>query len=114
MPTRPLRPCSQPGCPALVQSGRCLVHKREQRRPHDERRGTAHERGYGARWQRVRKTFLAAHPLCRSCEHAGRLTPAKVVDHIVPHRGNMELFWDRANWAPMCAPCHDRKTGGGA
>jgi 5-methylcytosine-specific restriction enzyme A len=96
-----------------VQSGRCPAHKRAQRQPYDERRGTAHERGYGARWQKARKLFLSAHPICRRCEKDGRLTPARVVDHIVPHRGDAVLFWDRSNWAPMCTPCHDRKTGSG-
>jgi 5-methylcytosine-specific restriction protein A len=33
-----------------------------------------------------------------------------VVDHVVPHRGDAILFWDRANWQSMCKPCHDTKT----
>jgi 5-methylcytosine-specific restriction protein A len=36
--------------------------------------------------------------------------PASVVDHIVPHRGDMALFWDRSNWQAMSKLCHDRKT----
>jgi 5-methylcytosine-specific restriction protein A len=35
---------------------------------------------------------------------------AIVVDHIIPHRGNKELFWNRENWQPLCRPHHDRKT----
>jgi 5-methylcytosine-specific restriction protein A len=35
---------------------------------------------------------------------------ATVVDHIVPHRGDQRLFWDEANWAALCKPCHDAKT----
>jgi hypothetical protein len=35
---------------------------------------------------------------------------ANVVDHIIPHRGDMELFWDESNWQSMCEPCHNRKT----
>jgi hypothetical protein len=35
---------------------------------------------------------------------------ATVVDHIVPHRGNMRLFWARENWAARCKPHHDAKT----
>ncbi|HSH84369.1 MAG TPA: HNH endonuclease signature motif containing protein [Guyparkeria sp.] len=42
------------------------------------------------------------------CQQIGRVTAATVVDHIVPHQGNKELFWDRSNWQPLCAPCHDR------
>ena len=33
-----------------------------------------------------------------------------VVDHIVPHRGDQKLFWDKSNWQPLCKACHDRKT----
>jgi 5-methylcytosine-specific restriction protein A len=44
------------------------------------------------------------------CAAAGRLAPATVVDHVVPHRGDPVLFWDENNWAPSCKRCHDRKT----
>jgi len=30
-----------------------------------------------------------------------------VVDHIVPHRGDQELFRDPANWQALCKLCHD-------
>lgn len=72
-----------------------------------ERRGSARERGYDARWERARAVFLRAHPLCRLCEQVGRTTVATVVDHIIPHRGDRDLFWDRKNWAPLCATCHN-------
>lgn len=42
------------------------------------------------------------------CEAEGRTTAASVVDHIKPHRGDQALFWDRANWQPLCKPHHDR------
>jgi 5-methylcytosine-specific restriction endonuclease McrA len=35
------------------------------------------------------------------------VTEAKVVDHIVPHEGDEALFWDQANWQPLCKTCHD-------
>ena len=44
------------------------------------------------------------------CEKRGKLTPATVVDHIVPHRGDRKLFWDEKNWQPLCKRCHDTKT----
>ena len=53
------------------------------------------------------------HPLCAECLKNSVLTPATVVDHIVPHRGDYALFWDENNWQPLCKSCHDRKTGGG-
>ena len=58
------------------------------------------------RWREARRTFLGEHPLCRYCEQDGRSTPATVVDHIIPHKGDATLFWDVENWAPICAMHH--------
>jgi len=44
------------------------------------------------------------------CQQRGKLTPATVVDHITPHRGDWDLFWDSSNWQPLCKPDHDHKT----
>jgi 5-methylcytosine-specific restriction enzyme A len=76
----------------------------------DRLRPSATRRGYGARWRRARIAYLARHPLCVPCREAGRLQPATVVDHVVPHRGDQRLFWDQSNWAPACKSCHDAKT----
>jgi 5-methylcytosine-specific restriction enzyme A len=76
----------------------------------DRARPNAARRGYGPRWRRARAAFLAQHPLCASCEARGRVVPATIVDHVVPHRGDQKLFWDETNWAPACKPCHDAKT----
>jgi 5-methylcytosine-specific restriction protein A len=113
MPTAALKPCLQPGCPALVAFGRCDRHKQTQQRQQDERRGSSNERGYGSAWQKARAAFLRKHPLCE-CEdcQAGvlRTLAARVVDHKVPHRGDRALFWDSSNWQAMAIECHNRKT----
>jgi 5-methylcytosine-specific restriction endonuclease McrA len=72
-----------------------------------ENRGSARERGYTYRWEKARLFFLREHPLCRMCLGQGKVTEATVVDHIIPHRGDQTLFWDRANWQPLCKPNHD-------
>jgi 5-methylcytosine-specific restriction endonuclease McrA len=41
------------------------------------------------------------------CQRDGRVTAAQVVDHITKHEGNDGLFWDEANWQPLCKPHHD-------
>lgn len=64
-------------------------------------------RGYGYRWQKARASYLNKHPLCVMCLKAGRTTPATVVDHIKPHRGDSKLFWDSSNWQALCKHCHD-------
>ena len=80
----------------------------------DRVRGGADARGYDSRWRKARKLFLERNPLCVECRKEGRLTPATVVDHIIPHRGDRKLFWDESNWQPLCKEHHDRKTGSGS
>lgn len=71
----------------------------------DAHRPPAHERGYGYKWRQASQSFLRHYPRCNACGAA-----ATVVDHVVPHRGDMQLFWDKGNWQPLCASCHGRKT----
>lgn len=100
MPFAPLRPCTQPGCPALVKEGKCEKHSKQ----YERERGTSHERGYTFAWHRARTQFLREHPLCK----CGAV--ATEVDHIVPHKGNLALFWDVGNWQALCKRCHSAKT----
>lgn len=46
------------------------------------------------RWQQRRKAHLDANPLCVNCAKHGRVTVATVADHIKPHKGDVELFWN--------------------
>jgi 5-methylcytosine-specific restriction protein A len=78
--------------------------------PAEQVRGTSAQRGYDYRWQQARAGYLAKHPLCCHCSSLGRVTVATDLDHITPHKGDMVLFWDRANWQGLCHPCHSRKT----
>ena len=41
------------------------------------------------------------------CEKVGRLQAAHVVDHVTPHKGDLDLFWNRSNWQSLCKTCHD-------
>lgn len=106
MPKRPQKPCKHPGCPQLTNDRYCGQHAKL----HISDRASAVERGYSNRWQKARKQFLAKQPLCVVCQRAGKLTPATVVDHTKPHRGDKVLFWDENNWQPLCKKCHDCKT----
>jgi 5-methylcytosine-specific restriction protein A len=62
----------------------------------DRQRPSAARRGYGPRWRRARAAFLARHPLCALCRAQGRVVPATVVDHVVPHRGDPKAVLGRA------------------
>ena len=113
MPTAALRPCTHPGCGVLVVGGRCALHERARQHDVDARRESSTKRGYTSRWQKARATFLREHPLCQ-CEECQegklRVRAAITVDHIVPHRGDQQLFWDTNNWQSMAKTCHDKKT----
>ena len=109
MPYAAPKPCTHPGCSALVRGGsRCKDH------PYTMIRRTAakeYNKWYKtARWRKNRAAFLAKHPLCVKHEARGLMVPAKVVDHKTPHKGDEVLFWDQTNWQGLCARCHNQKT----
>lgn len=57
-------------------------------------------------WVEYRNKFLAANPTCYACGER-----ARVVDHVISHKGNEEKFWSSTNMIPLCKPCHDFITG---
>lgn len=76
-------------------------------------RQTSAQRGYGHRWRKQSKAFLDDHPLCAGYPigaHGERAVTAECVDHIVAHKGDMDLFWDQDNWQPLCLGCNSRKA----
>jgi len=100
--------CRFPNCNQITEQPFCDIHTQQKNRERD----TAAQRGYDTRWRKARLMYLRAHPLCHHCLDLGISTSATVVDHITPHRGNTELFWETDNWQPLCKSCHDRKTAG--
>lgn len=106
MPNKAKHPCAFPGCNRITDKKYCEVHKGTD----EQLRGSSAARGYNYRWRKASKAFLRAHPLCVMCLAEGKYTPAAVVDHIIPHRGDRQLFWDVSNWQSLCKACHDRKT----
>ena len=115
MPPAIGKPCATPGCSAIVTKGsRCEEHRHkvasDEYRDDRRRRGTAHERGYDAKWQHYRKDYLARNPLCVVCLTANRVTPANQIDHIRPRAIWPELFWESSNHQAICTKCHKRKT----
>lgn len=106
MPTKPKVPCKHPGCPELVPSGAKYCERHREIPPEETRSATC--RGYTAAW---RKAFLQhVQPLCQNFLKEGRYTEAPIADHVIPHQGDPELFWDRSNWQGLCKHHHDVKT----
>ena len=104
------RHCVELGCPEYATTkSRCAAHAKAR-----FYRGSSTDQGYGADWRKARTAFLAICDTCicdgDCCPPDGCYAPANTVDHIIPHKGDQGLFWDRANWQPMTKTCHDRKT----
>jgi hypothetical protein len=74
---------------------------------YDARRGSARERGYDAQWDKASALFRRLHPLCLGCQAVGLIVACELVDHVLPHKGDMVLFWDQSRWQPACRWHHD-------
>ena len=110
MPVAAQKPCTYPQCKKYATSkGYCQSHQ-TQIKLYDKERGNANQRGYNSQWRKEREYYLRDNPLCVACQRDNRLTPATVVDHIQPHKGNQDLFWDTDNWQALCQSCHNSKT----
>jgi 5-methylcytosine-specific restriction protein A len=123
MPKKPYKVCWKAGCHRLTQVTYCAKHKLtgEELKAHREKyrrrvgqikaRANSGERGYNSVWRKHRKAFLNSNPWCKHCfDKSNLLVVANVVDHIIPHKGDNDLFWGRANWQPLCYSCHSKKT----
>ena len=111
MPQRPLKPCNHPGCSALVRGvPYCDSHRKQSTRYNEQFRQSSNDRGYDARWRKARLMYLKKFTLCAECLKQERIELATDVDHIKPHKGDYEMFWDQRNWQSLCHSCHSRKT----
>ncbi len=112
MPYKAPRNCKHGRCPNLVQIGEgggyCDIHRPLHK--NDYPRRNDHNAMYtAARYRRYRTMFLAEHPLCAN--YADCHNASSVLDHIVDHRGNVELFNNPDNHQALCFDCHQAKTG---
>ena len=78
-----------------------------------EQKRNSNAMGYNYRWQKFRESFLRKNPLCVECRKNGKVVVATDVDHIVPHRGDMKLFWLPGNVQGLCRSHHSEKTARG-
>lgn len=60
-------------------------------------------------WRKLRVVKLEREPMCEECARLGKLTPAQMVDHIVPiNKGGVGLDLD--NLQSLCNACHASKS----
>jgi 5-methylcytosine-specific restriction protein A len=113
MPITPPKPCAADGCPNLTRSGRyCTEHQALGKRV--DQRASANQRGYGARWRKVREMYLRANPICSDPfgfhASAGEVVLAVDVHHKIAKRnGGKDI---RENFEGLCHSCHSRVTSG--
>lgn len=60
-------------------------------------------------WRRRSKAQLSEEPLCKHCLERGIVKAADHADHVIPHRGDEELFW-YGELQSLCHECHSTKT----
>lgn len=112
MAQSPLKKCAEPSCRQLIRgASRCEKHVKKDR-GRSKASQDAHAL-YDWRWQQASKRYRAEHPLCVACAAQGRTAPTACTDHVVPHRGDLTLFWDESNWQSLCDACHRSKTARG-
>jgi 5-methylcytosine-specific restriction enzyme A len=97
-PSRPLRPCTQSGCPRLVSGGRCEEHARVRKHDPNQRRFYS-----SARWRQLAELVRRQQPICTVCERA----PSTQAHHRDGDWRNNAAD----NLAGICAPCHARESG---
>lgn len=84
-----------------------LQTPRDKRAAPAPRRRASHKWYYTARWKRLRWDVLVeANFTCQRCGRIEADTSRLIADHIRPHRGDPELFWDRENLQCLCDTCH--------
>ena len=106
MPFASPKPCAYQGCPTLVKSGYCDIHRPKEISYHDP----ASQRLYNsARWRKFRIAYLSTHVWCVECLRANIYEVATDVDHIEPHRGDPIKFF-RGPFQPLCHAHHSAKT----
>jgi 5-methylcytosine-specific restriction protein A len=97
--------CHHPGCNNLIPTSEryCAQHKREPaplfsnavRYKYDELYHTT-------QWRKLCDKVLREQPHCSKCGSTNNLQ----VHHIIPHRGNEELFFNENNLTVVYAACH--------
>ena len=86
-----------------------VIRHRDEPKPASPKR-QARQAMYDYKWSLASKLYRQINPFCRQCQSQGIATASQCVDHIVPHKGDWELFWNEDNWQALCHRCHNKKS----
>ncbi len=110
MPAKAPKPCRHCKKATTNSNGYCDDHQEYAVGWQDRQKGkTTTQRGYGWKWQKLRKQVLQRdNYLCQPCAAKGVYQTANDVDHIVNKEsgGKDEL----SNLQSICRECHKVKT----
>jgi 5-methylcytosine-specific restriction enzyme A len=56
-------------------------------------------------WRRRAREHKRRNPLCVMCLARGLVVACEVADHVVPHKGDFQLFWS-GELQSLCRRCH--------
>jgi len=105
MPMKLLKCCSKQGCPNLCEGRYCEDHlKLAQHRE----RGSFRERGYTARWDKIRALKVRKNPLCEPCLEDNRVQATQIVHHILSVVDRPDLIFSTDNLQSVCRACHGK------
>jgi 5-methylcytosine-specific restriction protein A len=99
--------CNSPGCNELIPPTEtyCSQHRKESPAPFSS---AIHfnERLYNTtQWRKLRAKILREQSNCSKCGISKNESKLEI-HHLVPPRGNEELFFDENNLTAICPACH--------
>jgi 5-methylcytosine-specific restriction protein A len=102
--------CREVNCNALLEKpGYCDKHKGEYKSkniPFENAKRSNEGLYKTTRWRVMARKHLSIQNFCVCCGSRENLT----VDHIIPPRGDGDLFFDKDNLETLCVQCHRWKT----
>lgn len=108
MPKRPCLDCGR----LTTNSSRCDEHQQAWQARQNQRRGSAHQRGYDTTWRRTAAAAVAAHRAeygdwCPGYQVQPHPAANLTADHVVPKaRGGSD---EPDNIQVLCVACNSRK-----
>jgi 5-methylcytosine-specific restriction protein A len=99
--------CNSPGCNNLILPTEryCSFHKKEPEKPFSSAIRYNEELYHTLQWRKLRTKILREQPNCFKCGISGSESKLEI-HHLIPPRGNEELFFDESNLVSVCPVCH--------